>query len=606
MNVTHNLSDSAITKTVEHPVAFIQVNERKDFATFYTRQQSRYEGLFIVRNGSFVKTVSRIERVASGGEGVVAPQALEIYRQESVATRRFDGSKGEFYTLVKDEPALIYEATNKSKAAREELVVRLDVREQFDIPQWGRAYVVREEPGLVVVSYSDEHLVDPVFLAVAHDGIFAADGAWVAVEYPRDLQRNSHPAVLYEYVLGTFSAGKLVFAYGDTEAEAVERARRFAGYSSLKVIAKKRLRPKKANGLDTVSQGLARACAREALEALYVDGSMLAGMPWFTRAWVRDELISAPAMPKAKAHAIAAKYIDAEWRRGRLPVIFGGENFCSDGLGLLAWAILFGRIELSEGEKATLAKKLKAAITALEEQANELGFIPSDERESWMDSIGRTGYPIETQALYVRILQLAELLLSDSETYQNKREAFISAIRAHYFKDSYLHDRIGDASIRPNVFLAALFAPEILNKAEWEECFDAVLPCLWLSWGGLASVDTRSACFCDVSAGECDTSYHNGDSWFFVNNIAALVMHSVNSTKYASYIDAVFNASTEEILWHNFAGCPGEISSACTLDSWGCGLQGFSAAAYLYLADHVPLKRRGLKNLFGKVGKVKT
>jgi hypothetical protein len=592
VNVTHINGENAIVKQVSHAVAFILVNERKDFATFYGNEESRYEGFFVAHNDTFLKTVARITR-AKPVEGI------ELYQGVPVATRYLQGGATEIYATVKNEPVLIYEALKKDT-----ITVRLDMRDQFYIPKWGRNYCAYEEDDIVIVRYSDDCITEPVYLAIAHDGSFALRGEWIPVNYGRDRERNSEPAELYEYVLGNFDASKLTIAFGLSVEEALERARKCREISGAKAVSKKRMRPKQMNGkVDVVAKNLARNYAVDALDALFIDNRMLAGMPWFTKAWVRDELISAPALPKERAHAVASKHVRATWG-GQLPVIFGGANNCSDGLGLLAWAIMSGRIGLTEEEKDMLAERIKCAIAELELVENEFGFIPSGPRESWMDSIERVGYPVETQTLYVRTLHLAQLLVhEENERFEAKKKALIENVRKHYFIDGYLHDRLYDETMRPNLFLAAFFAPEILSKDEWESCFDKVLPALWLEWGGLASVDTRHECYCNTSAGEHDTSYHNGDSWFFVNNIAALVMHNINEARYAEYIDGILDASTNEILWHNYAGCPGEISSAKALESWGCGLQGFSAAAYVYLADHVPLKRRALRTLFARSAK---
>jgi glycogen debranching enzyme len=214
-----------------------------------------------------------------------------------------------------------------------------------------------------------------------------------------------------------------------------------------------------------------------------------------------------------------------------------------------------------------------------------------------MDSIERVGHPIETQALFSKILHLAELVCED-EKYAEKRHKFLEKVREHYFKDGYLHDRYGDPTIRPNLFLAALFEPELLTKSEWESCFDIAIPPIWLEWGGLSSVDVHQECFCDVSTGECDISYHNGDSWFFVNNIAAMVLSNINAKKYANYIKGITDASIDEILWHNYIGAPGEVSSARALESWGCGLQGFSSSAFLYLVNRTSLNKKAAEELF--------
>jgi len=585
MIISHFSGEDAIYKDVDRPVAFTLVNKRKDFATFYPAPQTRYEGFFVEHNSSFIKTISRIE-------SQTAVDSLEFHRTQKCAAFK-SGKNVEIYSVIEDEPVLVYENLTDQPS-----VVRLDMRDQFHIPQWGRNYGLYEDEGAVIVSYSDDRLREPVFLALVHDGSFQTRGEWVPVEFERDRLRNSEPAVLYEYVLGEFTGKKIVAAFGGTSQEALERALRHKSFSRAGAVLRQKIKPKRAGRkVDELSKKLAREYAKDALDSLFTENRMLAGMPWFTKAWVRDELISLPAFPTAKARSILSKYLTADWQDGRLPVIFGGSNYCSDGVGLLAWAIIFGRLSLDEKEHRALIKRLTRATKSLEMTENEHGFIPSWERESWMDSIERIGYPVETQALYSKILQLTHFLTGD-EIYEEKRAGLLKNIRARYLFDGYLHDRLEDPTIRPNLFLAALFEPKILTKPEWEACFDTVLPRLWLSWGGLTSVDSQHECFCDVSAGECDTSYHNGDSWFWINNAAALVLHNINATKYAKYIDSLLDASTDEILWHNYIGCPGEISSAQALESWGCGLQGFSAAAYLYLANRLPIRKRSLENLF--------
>lgn len=597
MKVTHFSNGNALSKKVEQPIAFILVNDRKDFATFYGTPQSRYEGFFVAHGDTFIKTVSRIMKSGTA-------DGLDLYHDKALAAFHY-GRSPMLYHVVKDEPVLICE-----RSAKDSLIVRLDMRDQFHIPIWGRNYDYYEDEKVVVVQYSDDRIAEPVFLAILHDGTFRPISSWVPIDYERDMLRNSSPTTVYEYDLGEFKTKKLVFAFGKSGSEAVERARRYAGLSMMHVVSQNKVKPVRASkNTAEIARKIGLSCAERALDELFTGDAMLAGMPWFTKAWVRDELISLPAYPKARARAIVSKYINADWNGGRFPVIFGGSNYCSDGLGLLAWAILFCNISLSEQEKGILSSKVSQAISALEALEDENGFVPSWERESWMDSIGRVGYPVETQALYCKIIQLAHFLTGD-DYYAKKRFDLINNIRTCYFTDGYLHDRLYDETIRPNVFLAAMFEPDILSDDEWEMCFDKVLPPLWLDWGGLSSVDMQHECFCDISAGEFDTSYHNGDSWFFVNNIAALVMQNVNAKKYRKYIDGILDASTEEILWHNYAGQPGEISSARALESWGCGLQGFSSAAYVYLANSEPIRRHPLISLSsvssnGKKGRVK-
>src|SRR3990172_3486767 len=105
VNVSHINGSTAIYKPVEHPVAFILVNDRKDFATFYGTPQSRYEGFFAAHGDSFVKTVSRIVK---DGE----PTSLQVYSDQEVAVRRY-GLDAETYSLMKKDTSIVYEGKYK-------------------------------------------------------------------------------------------------------------------------------------------------------------------------------------------------------------------------------------------------------------------------------------------------------------------------------------------------------------------------------------------------------------------------------------------------------------------------------------------------------------
>src|SRR5665811_1810239 len=83
--------------------------------------------------------------------------------------------------------------------------------------------------------------------------------------------------------------------------------------------------------------------------------------------------------------------------------------------------------------------------------------------------------------------------------------------------------------------------------------------------------------------GEDNTSYHAGDSWFFVNNIAAIVLYRFDREKYRDYIEKIFKASTYNILWQQAAGRPSEVSSSNIFAGQGSSVQAFSAATYVYL-----------------------
>ncbi|MFT4311461.1 MAG: amylo-alpha-1,6-glucosidase, partial [Candidatus Woesearchaeota archaeon] len=141
-----------------------------------------------------------------------------------------------------------------------------------------------------------------------------------------------------------------------------------------------------------------------------------------------------------------------------------------------------------------------------------------------------------------------------------------------------------DFSVRPNVFLAYYFNKDILSKAEWERSFDKVIDVCYLSWGGFSSVSKNDSRFKSFHTGMSNESYHNGDSWFFVNNIAAICMFDLNKEKYSKYVNRIFEASLFERDNFGFLGVCAEISNADSLSSKGCFCQAWSEATLFELS----------------------
>ncbi len=160
--------------------------------------------------------------------------------------------------------------------------------------------------------------------------------------------------------------------------------------------------------------------------------------------------------------------------------------------------------------------------------------------------------------------------------------------RAKTFYDANLADRLTwknehDLICRPNLFLAAYIYPGLLEKNEWRTVFENALTKLWLDWGGLATIDKNDSRFCPQSTGENAKSYHNGDSWFWINNIAAIAMRRVAGGYFKHCIEKIFIASRHDVLWGGALGCASEISSAQSFDPAGCPNQAWSNATFLEL-----------------------
>ncbi|MCK5085755.1 hypothetical protein KAK05_03525, partial [Candidatus Parcubacteria bacterium] len=210
----------------------------------------------------------------------------------------------------------------------------------------------------------------------------------------------------------------------------------------------------------------------------------------------------------------------------------------------------------------------------------------SYKNETWMDSLEREPHCIEVQAGRYNIYNLLHKFTGNDQ-YKIIKEDLKNTIIEKFYQNDMLKDCVNDDMIRPNIFITAYLMPELLDMRSWEKCFDKILPKLYLDWGGLSSVDITSDRFISEDTGENSASYHNGNSWYWINNLTALVLYKNNAHKYSTYINSIMEASTKEILYKGISGHHSEISSANKQTSAGCEAQLWSSALYLEIFDEI-------------------
>ena len=110
---------------------------------------------------------------------------------------------------------------------------------------------------------------------------------------------------------------------------------------------------------------------------------------------------------------------------------------------------------------------------------------------------------------------------------------------------------------------------------------------LWLEWGGVSTIDKKNPEFHSISTGENPASYHCGDSWYWINNLAAICVNRLDKRLFRDYINKIINASTHEIIYLGIIGHHAELSSAKKQTAEGCLAQAWSAAMYIELVDEL-------------------
>ncbi len=329
--------------------------------------------------------------------------------------------------------------------------------------------------------------------------------------------------------------------------------------------------------------------------------AILAGFPWFTQVWARDEAISVGGL-LAQKEFFLAKNILLRQLSSLLPSGFLANRYPESSVGSadgVGWCIVRLQQLFSNAVDVFSHSDLLFVHTQLQSIVQQLfatrftdGHIINYSQETWMDTLGgvndtRSGVRIEIQALTLAILsfgiQVSSHLQKDDSCFTKHYSSLLQNTRS-LKKGAILSDGLKDTTVRPNIALAAYVFPQLFTQAEWEEVFDAAIQKLYLPWGALSTIQKDHSWYQEMHSGISDSSYHRGDTWFWVNNLFALVLQRVNEQKYEKVISRILDASLYDLF--SGGGCLGacsEISSARQYEPLGCWSQAWSAATLLEL-----------------------
>ena len=600
MELIHKLGKNSIKKAVDG-LDSESLMLAKDGSYLWIGQESasRYQGWFFGIGGD--KILKIIEHA-----GIRHPGGLTALENNFWNVKRIGKENSETFFLPGND-CFAYELEEPA-----EIEFLLDVRETYKNPEFGRHYKVWSEGDVLFVNYRQENdfLLPEIFIAVAGD-ISALDikNEWLCRDYPLDRARGSAPWERWVFKPAVLRASKLVFAVGfnkdETGSAAVGYWRDFEKIKRLKsqscgngVPARNLFAFDSKNKAAENERMMARQCAQNSLAMLGAASAGLpglrAGLPWFFQFWPRDEAVSLKELDRIDE----AMALNIFWRQmNDLPA----GSFDRDSGDWPGWLFLrasefFQRGRLNIKQAAAVGVRLENEIDFLLEKRTKNNLALNGDGKTWMDAIGRGGAAIEIQALRLNMYSLAADLAGNKKQknrYLELEDGLAKTVRELFFDGSRLADVYNpetngaDFTARPNIFLAAYIYPRLLSRREWIICFEAALEKLWLDWGGLATIDINNPMFHCRDTGQDPSAYHNGDSWFWVNNIAAIVMARADRKKFKDYINGIFEAGKNDILWNGAVGCASEISPALDYAPAGCANQAWSNATFLELLDEL-------------------
>jgi glycogen debranching enzyme len=576
VGVEHRHLSDAIRKGVDSPVRLFLGNRKGGYFTLASSLPSRYDGFFI-----FDKEQRQMYKILESAGGF----STLINR---LGSAEVDGAR---YSLPSGTDTLIIEP----KAPFE---LNLDVRKSYDSRQWGRHYDVAESRKKLIITYTkktdarEDKSQDAeefrLFIVVRHNGNHTLKGSWISSDYPADRQRASPPFERFVYNTARIAAGKIAISASRDLSQADRESERLFRKTPSAQTVLLQISPDS-------SINFAYTNALSSLESHLINSQLLAGLPWFFQFWARDESVSIGGLIAEKRYELAKKILfhqlDHILPDGRIPnqLPEGGiGSIDSNGWCFLRMSQLEALGQLTKLEKTFLSAKVEYLLNRFSSLFIKDELVISQPKETWMDTDpggdAREGARIELQALQLRFYSFLSTLMHQ-KNFPEQEKSLREKTRAGFWDGTLLADGLGDKTIRPNIFLAYYAYPDLLTEEEWKLCFDSSLEALWLDWGGLSTIDKTNPLFQPRHTGEDNRSYHHGDSWYYLNNLAAICMHRLDKHRYSYQIEKILDASTREILWMGAIGSHAEISSAQSQESFGCLSQAWSLATYIEMID---------------------
>jgi glycogen debranching enzyme len=602
--VSHKIKDDKLERNTDEDIGFALSNKKGGFLNFGIN--SKYQGVFFRKEGEVFKVIDDIK---------IDSEIIELRNNFwNIVRCRRDVNESFFMPFGTD--VMVY---GLSKEFGAEFL--FDVKKPYDNRTWGRNYKVSQENNKVIVEFTkttddredSSHGQEEykVYLAIDADNPVLLD-EWVQKDYNFDRARGSYPAERFVFKGLRTKSKKIIMAFSFDKKEAIKACNNVKKHlqkfkdlqKKYSEVSIKKIKDKRIN--------FAAKCAIESLDNLLVSDNnninLYAGLPWFFQFWSRDVMISLKGLILDKEYDTVKKilmqhlhYIQDD---GLLPNIMPGSAIKSaDSIG---W--YFKRLDdfisalrkdrqlskyFKKSDLLFLIKRLEECVNNVFKNYTENNLVRNKNQETWMDSLfegdGREGMRIEIQALRLEMYDFM-YRLTENKIYKDMELKLKAKVKKEFWNGSYLEDGTGDNTIRPNVFIAAYIYPDLLSKEEWKRCFEKILPKLWLEWGGLATIDKNHSHFHDNHTGEDARSYHRGDSWFWLNNLAALVMFRLDYNRFRKYVDGILSASSEDILFKGFIGGHSELSSASSQKAQGCLNQAWSNAFFLELAEEINSK----------------
>jgi hypothetical protein len=296
------------------------------------------------------------------------------------------------------------------------------------------------------------------------------------------------------------------------------------------------------------------------LNSLILDNYLPAGFSWFYENWYRDELLS----------MFLIQHLWKNFSEQRIKFyLYNLENIWNknkpDG-SLAADTFLLFLLNLPQDLFLVHFNLLENYLQKWQEEFNLDNLPPYS---TWMDTLERKN-ALEIDVLYLKALRRFAKVNKNYVPLANRlKERIIRKIKENL--------------VDINLVFAFLFLEDIFTPDEWKNFFEKLLKENYLLWGSLATLPLNNPKFLDEDDGEKAKAYHQGDSWYFLNNLLAYSLAKIDFKRFKNFIQKIIESSLTDLFFDGALGWSSEVSSAIERRSEGSLVQTWSIASLFFL-----------------------
>ena len=525
------------------------------------KKKSRYFGGFIFCHNQALRFLDDIDFKDEIYEiDILSPSEVIIYFKNNQA----------YLNLTQDSLEITF-------SSYQEIKLTFDIKAIFDNDPFKRKIKIEK---ISSVSFLVEEFFEGqgfIKLLIESDSPLNFQEAWKEKFFDFDFQRNSPPFnwYIFDGIYGKVREIKIKVVFPD-----MNKTTRISADKNTQIDADNKISvnprsdyPRKSAFTLLINFLLSR------LNSLVLDNYLSAGFSWFYENWHRDELLSMFLI--RGLYGFKTDYTDNKnplesALDPRLSVnerikfyLYNLENIWDKnkpGGSLAVDTFLLFLLNLPQDLFLVHFNLLE---NYLQKWRKEFDLDNLPPYSTWMDTLERKD-ALEIDVLYLKALRRFAKINKDYVPLANN-------LKGRIIK------KIKENPVDVNLIFAFLFLEDIFTLDEWRNFFEKLLKENYLSWGGLTTLALNNPKFLDEDDGEKAKAYHQGDSWYFLNNLLAYSLAKIDFQRFKNFIQKIIESSFSDLFFDGALGWSSEISSAKKRKSEGSLVQTWSITSLTFL-----------------------